>query len=124
MNVFQRFISRVTYREDLLTGIRSSHILFRQTLSISSWLPILEKMNTFYIKQGSLLNPSRFSQWKELSATEKEAKVELYLIKWKNLSYIHCSWENVDDLTCHDGPHMKQKFQVYVYISCNIAILP
>lgn len=81
-------------------------------LPIASWLPILEKMNTQYVENGTLLDPTRYSTWKSLSAEEQAKEVELFLIRWKNLSYLHCTWESLDDLTKQNGPPIKQKMQV------------
>lgn len=36
----------------------------------------------------------------------------MYLVKWRNLSYLHCSWETQQELIDYEGPHMKQKLQV------------
>ena len=49
-----------------MNNLRSGHFLYRQTLPISHWLPILEPMNTRYITNGSCINSSRFATWKEL----------------------------------------------------------
>lgn len=106
------FTYRVTYRDDLISNIRCSNLLYRQTLPISSWIPILEKMNTQYVKHGSIIHSSRFSEWKALSPEQQNTSVELYLVKWKSLSFLHCCWEAETDLISHDGSHMKQKFQV------------
>lgn len=106
------FTYRVTYRDDLISNIRCGSLLYRQSLPISSWIPILEKMNTHYVKHGSIIHPSRFSEWKALSPEQQNTSVELYLVKWKSLSFVHCCWEAETDLINHDGPHMKQKFLV------------
>lgn len=36
----------------------------------------------------------------------------MYLVKWRNLSYVHCSWESEEELSQFEGPHIKQKIQV------------
>ena len=70
-------------------------------------------MNTQYVVNGSCVDPDRYSKWSALSDTEKQEIVELYLVHWRDLSYLHCSWESEAMLTQREGPHMKQKFQVF-----------
>lgn len=105
-----------------MQALRCSQILYHLELPISSWIPILEKMNTFYIKGGSILNPTRLSEWKEASPEKQQTSIELFLIKWRNLSYLHCSWESNEDLVKKEGPHMKQKMQVR-FIDVNIDVI-
>ena len=50
-----------------MQGLRSSHILYHNTQPIAHWILMLEKMNTRYVKNGSLLNPERYEEWKQLS---------------------------------------------------------
>lgn len=71
-------------------------------------------MNTQYVVNGSCIDPDRYSKWSTLSDTEKQEIVELYLVHWRDLSYLHCSWESEAMLTQREGPHMKQKFQVFL----------
>lgn len=42
----------------------------------------------------------------------------MYLVKWRGLSYLHCSWETRQELTDYEGSHMKQKLQVGVSHAC------
>lgn len=58
---------RVTYKENILQGIRSAHFLYHQTQPISQWIPFLEKINTRYVVNGSILKPTRCEEWKGLS---------------------------------------------------------
>lgn len=37
----------------------------------------------------------------------------MYLVKWTNLSYLHCSWES-EGLMDLEGPRMKSKIKVEV----------
>ena len=60
-------IIRVTYKQDVMQGIRSSHILYHNTFPITHWISMFEKMNTRYVKNGSLLKPNRYDEWKQLS---------------------------------------------------------
>ena len=52
--------------------------------------------------------------------TDQGKEVELYLVKWKNLSYVHCSWESEEELTQFEGPHIKQKIQVCLCMCCDL----
>lgn len=63
-------------------------ILYRKTDTIENWRETCSKMNTSLIINGSLLG------WD----ANLKGKVELYLIKWRFYSYIHCSWEQYSKL--------------------------
>lgn len=41
--------------------------------------------------------------------------MELFLVKWRGLSYLHCTWESESDLTASEGTHIRQKLQVAVF---------
>ena len=94
-------------------------LLYRQTMPIARWLTTLKKMNTRYIHNGSRLQTDR---WLSLDAAgpflprhsciAQNENVQMYLVKWRNLSYLHCSWETEQELIDYEGPHMKQKLQV------------
>lgn len=43
----------------------------------------------------------------------------MYLVKWRNLSYLHCSWETKEDMVSSEGPHIKQKLQVTPQSPCH-----
>ena len=86
-------------------------------------------MNSRFIHNGSCLHPDRFDAWKSLSPEglplslfshiEQKKEVELYLVKWRNLSYLHCSWETKEDMVSSEGPHIKQKLQVTPQRPCH-----
>ena len=38
--------------------------------------------------------------------------MQLYLVKWRNLSYLHCSWETEADLLALGNTRMKAKILV------------
>lgn len=38
----------------------------------------------------------------------------MYLVKWTNLSHLHCSWESEARLMGLEGPRMKSKIKVEV----------
>lgn len=97
---------------------------------MSRWLSIFGRMNTRYVVNGSRLekdrgqnlDASRFSFFDSNSLIELQENVQLYFVKWKNLSYLHCSWESNEDLVKKEGPHMKQKMQVR-FIDVNIDVI-
>ena len=43
----------------------------------------------------------------------------MYYIKWRDLSYIHCSWETDADLIQLEGIHIRQKIQVCTFLHLN-----
>ncbi|KAK8817052.1 hypothetical protein WA556_002950, partial [Blastocystis sp. ATCC 50177/Nand II] len=110
----------VLYKEDALANLRCDHLLFKQSLPIAKWIPVLERMNSRYIRSGSLLHPDRLLSWQALPENEKQQEVEMYLVKWRGLSYLHCSWETRQELTDYEGPHMKQKLQRYDRIEMDV----
>ena len=109
---------RVTLREDRSSTIRVGSIIYRLVNKIVDWLPILERINTQYIPHGSFLDPDRFARWSSLSDAEKQDTAELFLVRWRDLSYLHCSWESEEALLAYEGPHAKQKFHVSSVVSC------
>ena len=38
--------------------------------------------------------------------------MQLYLVTWRNLSYLHCSWETEADLLALENTRMKAKILV------------
>ena len=58
--------ARVLYKEDALANLRCDHLLFKQSLPIAKWIPVLERMNSRYIRSGSLLHPDRLLSWQAL----------------------------------------------------------
>ena len=91
---------------------------------MSRWLSIFGRMNTRYVVNGSRLekdrgqnlDASRFSFFDSNSLIELQENVQLYFVKWKNLSYLHCSWESDTALVNLEGIRMKQKLGVSIYI--------
>lgn len=73
--------------------LKIDKILVSRTETLQKWKEIGKDMNTSEITNGS-----RWFQEeeKERSADSKELR---YLIKWTDISYLHCSWENVKDLS-------------------------
>ena len=68
MNIAAVLCTRVLYKEDALANLRCDHLLFKQTLQIAKWIPVLERMDSRYVHNGSLLHPDRLSAWQALSA--------------------------------------------------------
>lgn len=109
---------------DIDTQLRVESILYRQTLPVSKWIPLLKKMNTRYITEGSRLQTHRWeniekdrlSYFKRLRLGLLD-NVQLYLVKWRNLSFLHTTWESEEELMKLEGPRMKQKIMV-PFLSC------
>ena len=59
-----------------------------------AWRPWLAKMNTAQITDGSLFIQDDDERLPE----DEEVRVSRYLVKWKQYSYLHCSWETERDL--------------------------
>lgn len=51
-----------------------------------------------------------------------QQNVQLYLVKWRNLSYLHCTWESEEELMRLEGPRMKQKIMVSLSLPCDLAL--
>ena len=117
----------VAQGNDVDTQLHVESILYRQTLPISKWIPLLKKMNTRYIKAGSRLQAHRWDDieedrldhfWKlQLGLLEN---VQLYLVKWRNLSFLHATLESEEELMKLEGPRMKQKIMVASPLSIHI----
>ena len=51
--------------------------------------------------------------WNSIAeGVELQENVQLYLIKWRNLSHLHCSWESEKSLIELEKTRMKQKLGV------------
>ena len=72
-------------------------ILAELTLQRREWAQCLQKLQTLEIENGSRweqeVSPLIFLDAKDDNVTETR-----YLIKWSDLSYLHCSWETKTDL--------------------------
>ena len=53
-------ISSVAQGNDVDTQLHVELILYRQTLPISKWIPLLKKINTRYVTEGSRLQTHRW----------------------------------------------------------------
>ena len=109
--------------DDVDLSLHVDFLLYRQTMSIARWLPTLKKMNTRYIQNGSRIHSDR---WQSLdvsgfplflqSRVAQNESVQMYLVKWRNLSYLHCSWETEADLLTLEGTRMKTKILVVYHL--------
>jgi hypothetical protein len=85
--------------EDEGEAIRIQRILASRTEKRSKWREICQAINTSEIDTGS--------RWFQASNEKDDTKdassaddtfEERFLVKWSDLSYMHCSWETRDDL--------------------------
>ena len=70
-----------------------SKILARRSETASAWKDICSKMNTSVLDNGS-----RWTQVVDPSSDGGAVVEERFLIKWSDVSHMHCSWENQADL--------------------------
>ena len=70
-------------------------VLAVETRSIADWEKKCERMNTTHLYRGSIFAQKRrnFREGELERETEKR-----YLIKWKNYSHLHVSWETIEDI--------------------------
>ena len=73
--------------------IKINKIVACQSLPLKEWDALCKKMNTTEITNGS-----RWLQDAVDADDNRDRYEERYLIKWDNLSYLHCSWETEPDL--------------------------
>jgi hypothetical protein len=81
--------------EDEGDAIRIQRILACRTEKRSKWREICQAINTSEIDTGS--------RWFQASNEKEDPSAddnfdERFLVKWSDLSYMHCSWETRDDL--------------------------
>lgn len=71
--------------------LKIDRIIASRKETIKTWREMGEKMNTSEIENGS--------RWfQEDSVSNDEDVEERFLVKWKDLSFLHCSWETERDL--------------------------
>ena len=78
---------------------RIESVLFRKTMPHTEWREYLSmpKYQSGRLKRGSMwLVPD--DVWYDDSEYARTNPVTRYLVKWKNLSYLHCSWELSEDI--------------------------
>lgn len=78
-------------------------ILSKLSLTMEEWDKQYGIKNTQFIKNGSRLT------WD----CDNEGLVEMFLVKWKDISYIHSSWEELSRLEQLEGSKIYKKIQKY-----------
>ena len=74
--------------------LKIQRILACRTETLARWKEICSKIQTSEVDFGS-----RWFQPENLAKSEGNEKFEeRFLVKWSDLSYLHCSWETEDDL--------------------------
>jgi len=73
--------------------LKVGRIVASKTETLAKWKEICETMNTSEIEEGS-----RWFQNTKTTTESDNTYEERFLIKWDDLSYIHCSWETERDL--------------------------
>lgn len=81
--------------------ISTERIIARKILFIEEWITISKEYNTSFIREGSRLG------WD----LDSEGKIEMFLVKWRDLSYLHCSWETLDNLLKLEGKKIYKKVE-------------
>lgn len=92
--------------EDEEKPLKVQWILASRTETISKWREICQKMNTSEIHYGSRwfqdeAEAEDDQQDGEGTSPKKKSEdvfEERFLVKWTDLSFLHCSWETQDDL--------------------------
>ena len=64
-----------------------------KSMTLKEWKTVCAKMNT-----SETTNGSRWIQEEDTSVDPEIKYEERYLVKWDNLSFLHCSWETEKDL--------------------------
>jgi hypothetical protein len=77
---------------DEQTDIKFQRIIAVRMESRREWMEISKDMNTSEIDDGS-----RWFQ-KETSKDDLDKFEERFLVKWADLSFLHCSWERKADM--------------------------
>ena len=92
--------------DDFVVEIHIDLVLGVEKHSMAEWKEKCKHMTTTHITNGSI--------FRQKKRTFREGELELqteerYLIKWKNYSYLHASWETIEDIhTMCDGTSAKK----------------
>jgi hypothetical protein len=79
-----------------------STVIASKTLTLLEWQEVTLKMNT-----SAIINGSRWHHDSNDNINESK-KEERFLVKWSDLSHLHCSWERERDLVqACDGAKQK-----------------
>ena len=74
-------------------------LLCQETLTKKEWRPILEKMRTKHVFHGSAMD---VPDGGEALPEDEDLPITRYLVKWKQFSFLHVSWETKTDLESID----------------------
>lgn len=86
---------------EILKEYTFSRAIASKTLTLAEWKEVTEGMNT-----RAILNGSRWARNSDMKNPMKSE--ERFLVKWQDLSHLHCSWERESDLV-RFCPAAKQK---------------
>ena len=88
--------SAAAEEDEELDELKIQRIIASRTETRRKWREICSRMNTSEIEKGSRW----FQDWAATEGTADDDSVfeERFLVKWSDLSYLHCSWESQDDL--------------------------
>jgi len=82
--------SNTEEEEEEVVGLLPIHrIIASRTETIRTWHKVCQTMHT-----SEIMNGSRWSQEKKQDCNTEER----FLVKWRDLSYLHCTWETESDL--------------------------
>ena len=79
--------------EEEAAEMKFSKIIASKSLTLAEWKEISAKTNTTEITDGS-----RWIQDRDASEENPDKYEERFLVKWNDLSHLHCSWETERDL--------------------------
>ena len=74
-------------------------LLCQETLTKKEWRPILEKMRTKHVFHGSAMD---VPDGGEALPEDEDLPITRFLVKWKQFSFLHVSWETKRDLESID----------------------
>ena len=74
--------------------MKMNKVIACKSMTLKEWKEVCSKMNTSEVTNGS-----RWIQEETDESVDEETKYEeRFLIKWNELSFLHCSWETEKDL--------------------------
>ena len=74
-------------------------LLCQETLTKKEWRPVLEKMRTKHVFHGSAMD---VPDGGEALPEDEDLPITRFLVKWKQFSFLHVSWETKRDLESID----------------------
>lgn len=94
-------------------GLKIQRIIAAESKRFDEWKKICSKMNTSEIEAGS--------RWYH-DYIDDNSLEERFLVKWDDLSYLHCSWETQGDLMQKVG-NAKKRFSTFLRQSTKVRLL-